>query len=232
MSELVPEASAGPGAESCVAGLPVGVESDDVEGSGGESVLEADLGQCAVAGPAEAGDVEGLVDGALDPSAECVLVLPGLRVLLSSRSGQGLVEFLRPEAADAGATRGGGALVLDGACVAVGAGSSANTSPSRSGARIANVPWGIAAERQPRSEPGSLAAPSAATTSAPPPAAHEAAKATEAVMPHPRRSLSQIAQQSQRCGQRLGRPRTIPLGRLANVSLGRASAFLQRPLTH
>jgi len=54
------------------AGGPVGVESDHVERGGGESVLEADFRQAAVACPADAGDVEGLVDGALDAGAETV----------------------------------------------------------------------------------------------------------------------------------------------------------------
>nr|WTB33399.1 hypothetical protein OG781_31475 [Streptomyces sp. NBC_00830] len=36
-------------------------------------MLEAGPGQAAVAGPAEAGDVEGLVDGAFDPGAKCAL---------------------------------------------------------------------------------------------------------------------------------------------------------------
>jgi len=89
--ELVAEAgeSAGPGREGWLAGVPVGVEADDVDGGGGEGVLEADLGQAAVAGPSEAGDVEGLVDGALDSGAECVLGLPGLRGLLGPGIGQG-----------------------------------------------------------------------------------------------------------------------------------------------
>lgn len=60
---------AGPGAEGSVAGVPVRVEADDVDGGGGKGVLKADFGQAAVAGSAEAGDVEGLVDGARDPSA-------------------------------------------------------------------------------------------------------------------------------------------------------------------
>lgn len=51
----------------------MGVEADDVDGGGGVGVLEAGLGQAAVAGPAQAGDVEGLVDGALDPGAEAVV---------------------------------------------------------------------------------------------------------------------------------------------------------------
>lgn len=66
--ELVAEAGefAGPGAEGSAAGVPVGVEADDVDGGGGEGVLKA---QATLAGSAEAGAVEGLVDGALDPGA-------------------------------------------------------------------------------------------------------------------------------------------------------------------
>ncbi|MFE2746142.1 hypothetical protein ACFXKX_17565 [Streptomyces scopuliridis] len=44
--------------------------------------------------------------------------------------------------------------------------------------------------------PESLAAPSAATTCTPPPAAHDATRATEAIMPYPRHSPSRIKQQS------------------------------------
>src|SRR5574340_1656973 len=122
--ELVVEAgeSAGPGREGRPAGIPVGVEADDVDGGGGEGVLETDLGQAAIAGPAEAGDVEGLVDGALDPGAQGVLGLPGLAGLLGPGTGQGLVEFPGAEAEHAGASRRGGALVLGRAGVAVGAG--------------------------------------------------------------------------------------------------------------
>ena len=54
------------------------VEPDHVECGGGEGVLEADFRQAAVAGAADAGDVEGLVDGALDAGAQGVLVLPGV----------------------------------------------------------------------------------------------------------------------------------------------------------
>jgi hypothetical protein len=94
--ELVAEA--GESAGACqggrgVFGSPVDVETDDVEGCGGEGVLEADLGQAAVAGPADPGDVQGMVDAALDPGAQGVLGLPGLGLLLGAGGVQGLVEF-------------------------------------------------------------------------------------------------------------------------------------------
>jgi hypothetical protein len=52
--------------------VPVGVEVDEVEGDGGEHVLEVDFAQAPVAGVADAGDREGLVDGAFDAGAQGV----------------------------------------------------------------------------------------------------------------------------------------------------------------
>nr|WP_264567102.1 hypothetical protein [Micromonospora purpureochromogenes] len=45
------------------------MESDEVEGDRGERVLEASFRDALVAGVADAGDVEGLVDGAFDAGA-------------------------------------------------------------------------------------------------------------------------------------------------------------------
>lgn len=78
--------------------------------------------RAVVASPAEAGDVEGLVEGALGPGVEGVFGLPGLGGLVGPGIGQGLVEFLRAEAEGAGAACGGRVLVLDGVGMAVGAG--------------------------------------------------------------------------------------------------------------
>ncbi|MET7609215.1 hypothetical protein ABZS96_44200, partial [Streptomyces avermitilis] len=41
----------------------------------GEGVLEADFRQSAVAGPAHAGDVQGLIDGALPARSEAMIQL-------------------------------------------------------------------------------------------------------------------------------------------------------------
>jgi hypothetical protein len=55
--------------------LPRGmsIQSDHVDRGCGESMLEADFRQAAVAGPAHPGDVEGLVDRALDAGSQGVL---------------------------------------------------------------------------------------------------------------------------------------------------------------
>ncbi|GAA3478124.1 hypothetical protein GCM10018966_026540 [Streptomyces yanii] len=84
-------------------------------------MLEADLGQAAVAGPADPGDVQGLVDGALDPGAQGVLRPPGLGALLGAGRGDGLVQFLRAQGELTVAPGCGRALVLEGAVSAVGA---------------------------------------------------------------------------------------------------------------
>jgi hypothetical protein len=46
--------------------VPPGVEADEVEGDGGVDVFEVGLGKASVAGPAAAGDREGLPDRSLD----------------------------------------------------------------------------------------------------------------------------------------------------------------------
>src|SRR5262249_21717426 len=93
---------------------PVRVEPDHVERGGGEGVLEADFRQSAVAGPAHARDVQGLVDGALDSRAQGVLGLPGLGLLLGAGPDESLVRLPGAQGEHAPAQCGAGALVLEG----------------------------------------------------------------------------------------------------------------------
>ena len=78
-------------------------------------MLEADRRQAAVAGPADAGDVESLVDGALDAGPEGAFVLPGVGFLLGAGSGEVLVAFLGTQDEHAAPIPRGGALPLEGA---------------------------------------------------------------------------------------------------------------------
>src|SRR6185437_7254073 len=71
-------------------------------------VFQAGPGQAEVAGAADAGDVGGLGDGALDPGADPVPVLPGVAGLLGAGGGEGLVDLAVAEAElAAGPDRGG-----------------------------------------------------------------------------------------------------------------------------
>jgi hypothetical protein len=63
----------GPGPVQRLAGPP-GVEPDEVDGGGCGVVFQAGFAQAEVAGAADAGDVGGLGDGALDPGADPVPV--------------------------------------------------------------------------------------------------------------------------------------------------------------
>src|SRR6266508_5231052 len=82
---------AGAGAVQGVA-VPPGIQADQVEGDCGEHVLEVGLGQPAVAGVADAGDRDGLADGALDPGAEGVARLPGSGALRGAGGLEGVME--------------------------------------------------------------------------------------------------------------------------------------------
>ena len=66
---------------------PPGVEADQVGRGGGDGVFEAGLDQPGVAGGADPGDVAGLADGALDPGADLVAVMPVLGGLFGSGRG-------------------------------------------------------------------------------------------------------------------------------------------------
>src|SRR5215831_18308131 len=97
----------GPGPVQWLAGPP-GVEPDQVDGGGCGVVFQAGFVQAEVAGTADAGDVGGLGDGALDPGADPVFPLPGVAGLLGAGGGEGLVDLAVPEAElAAGADRGG-----------------------------------------------------------------------------------------------------------------------------
>ena len=71
--EVQPLQVGGPGPVEGSAGPP-GVQPDQVDRGGGGVVFETGLGQAEVAGAADAGDVGGLGDGALDPGADPVPV--------------------------------------------------------------------------------------------------------------------------------------------------------------
>jgi hypothetical protein len=87
---------------------PPGVEPDQVDGGGCGVVFQPGFVQAEVAGAADAGDVGGLGDGALDPGADAVPVLPGVAGLLGAGGGEGLVDLAVTEAElAAGADRGG-----------------------------------------------------------------------------------------------------------------------------
>jgi hypothetical protein len=53
---------------------PPGVQPDQVDGDGGDDVFEVDFLDTAVAGAAQAGDGDGLVDGGLDTAPQGALV--------------------------------------------------------------------------------------------------------------------------------------------------------------
>src|ERR1700751_3544479 len=105
--EVEPLQVGGPGRVQRLAGPP-GVEPDQVDGGRCGVVFQAGFAQAEVAGAADAGDVGGLGDGALDPGADAVPVLPGVSGLLGAGGGEGLVDLAVAEAElAAGADRGG-----------------------------------------------------------------------------------------------------------------------------
>jgi hypothetical protein len=73
----------GSGALEGCAGPP-GVEPDEVDRGGGEGVFQADFAQAGVSGLADPGDRGDLVDGAFDPGAGSVGVLPGVGLLFGA----------------------------------------------------------------------------------------------------------------------------------------------------
>ena len=91
---------AGAGAVEGFAGPP-GVQPDEVDRGGGV-VFEAGFGQAEVAGAANAGDVGGLADGALDAGADLVALFPlagglfGAGVLDGFVEGRGCRDRRRP----------------------------------------------------------------------------------------------------------------------------------------
>src|SRR6476661_10295539 len=87
--EVQPLQVGGPGPVQRLAGPP-GVEPDQVDRGGGGVVVQAGFVQAEVAGAADAGDVGGLGDGALDPGADAVPVLPGVAGLPGAGGGEGL----------------------------------------------------------------------------------------------------------------------------------------------
>src|SRR6266508_3187360 len=103
---------AGAGAVQGVA-VPPGIQADQVEGDCGEHVLEVGLGQPAVAGVADAGDRDGLADGALDPGAEGVARLPGSGALRGAGGLEGVMEAAGADGELPPATLGGGAPGAD-----------------------------------------------------------------------------------------------------------------------
>jgi len=72
------------------AGEP-GVEADEVQGQRGQDVLAVGLGQAAIAGLVDVAAAGGLGDGALDPAAMGVALLPGVGGLLGAELLLGLV---------------------------------------------------------------------------------------------------------------------------------------------
>jgi hypothetical protein len=71
------------------------VDAFDVDGDGGEDVLDVGLGLAAVAGLSHAVAVDELVDGALDAGAHCVVGLPGSGLLGGSGGSLTFVKLLR-----------------------------------------------------------------------------------------------------------------------------------------
>jgi hypothetical protein len=72
--------------------VPVGVEADEVEGGRGVDVLEAGLGQAAVAGTAGSADGDGLPHGSFAAGAPGVIGLEVFAVLRGPAFGLGLVD--------------------------------------------------------------------------------------------------------------------------------------------
>src|ERR1700756_4672779 len=95
--EVEPLKVGGPGPVEGLAGPP-GVEPDEVDGGGCGVVFQAGFGQAEVAGAADAGDVGGLGDGAFDPGADAVPVLPGVAGLPGAGGDDRLVDPAVPEA--------------------------------------------------------------------------------------------------------------------------------------
>ena len=84
-------------------------EAFDVDGDGGEHVLQVGLGLAPVAAVAHAVAVGELADGALDAGPHSVALVPGGVLLVGAVTGLQLVELARGEAYGALAVAGGGA---------------------------------------------------------------------------------------------------------------------------
>ena len=84
-------------------------EALDVDGDGGERVLEVGLGLASVAAVAHVVAVGELADGALDAGPDGVALVPGGVLLVGAVADLQLVEFSRGEAHGALAAAGGGA---------------------------------------------------------------------------------------------------------------------------
>jgi hypothetical protein len=82
------------------------VDPDEVDCGGGEGVFEGDFVQAGVAGLADAGERGDLVNGAFDPGAGAVGVLPGVGLLFGAGVAQCFVQV-----PGAGASIAGGVVV-------------------------------------------------------------------------------------------------------------------------
>jgi hypothetical protein len=91
-----PGESGGPASGRYGPGEP-GVEADEVEGHGGEGVLEEGLRLAAVAGVVEVAEPGGLGDQALDAASECVALAPVAGGLLGPDPLLGLLLTARQE---------------------------------------------------------------------------------------------------------------------------------------
>jgi hypothetical protein len=84
-------------------------EAFDVDGDGGQDVLQVGFGLASVAAVAHAVAVRELADGALDAGPHGVAFVPGGVLLVSAVADLQLVELARGEAHGALAVAGGGA---------------------------------------------------------------------------------------------------------------------------
>jgi hypothetical protein len=84
-------------------------EALDVDGDGGEDVLEVGFGLPAVAAVAHAVAVGELADGALDAGPDCVALVPGGVLLVGAVADLQLVELARGKPHGALTIAGGGA---------------------------------------------------------------------------------------------------------------------------
>src|SRR6266511_6359730 len=103
---------AGAGAVQGMA-VPPGIQPDQVERDGAVHVFKVGLGQAAVAGATQAGDGDGLADGALDTGPQGVVGPPVLGGLLGAGLTEGVVEVAWVQGELASAALGGGALAAD-----------------------------------------------------------------------------------------------------------------------
>ena len=108
-------------------------EALDVDGDGGEDVLEVGLGLPPVAAVAHAVAVGELADGALDAGPDCVPLVPGGVLLVSAVADLQFVELARGEAHGALAVAGGAAGGPGRAGLALARGEAATMSGAASG---------------------------------------------------------------------------------------------------